>query len=298
MNDRKLNQLLNHIRTAIPDIQIHSSQIMNTGETNDVLLVNTDRIFRFPRLPKDTARLKQEYELLTSLRGQLPLPTPNPIYHHLDADTHRFMEYAVLSGEPLSKYIKQAKAYMKPIAVQLADFVLALHQVPVDNIVLPIQNVGRNESLPEFFRTIQAVLFPHLAEEAQRQVSQIFADSINLPDIEPDKLIVRHGDLGPNNILINPKTLHLTGIIDFGSAGLDEPASDLGHIAFWGTLNFGQEFVKAFLNHYGTDGALRERTQLYSTLIACIVALGDLEDESGQALQAALRYLSLPVFYQ
>ncbi|MEE4193852.1 MAG: aminoglycoside phosphotransferase family protein [Anaerolineae bacterium] len=291
MNDQ-LNPFLDQIKAAIPDIQIHSAEIMRIGEINDVVLVNDTLVFRFPRLPEDAERLEYEHELLTALWDHLPLPIPNPVFHQMEVDAQPFMEYVHLAGEPLCGYTQEAKAHCKHIAVQLADFVQDLHNAPLDDLALPVQNAGRKDRLPHLHEAIQAVLFPHLNEAAQHRISRVCADYMNRPDVEGEKLVVRHGDLGPNNILIDPKNFDITGIIDFGSAGWDEPASDLGHIAFWGTMEFGEEFVETFLKRYGVDDALRERLQFYATLIACVVAMGALEGNSGNTLQAALQFLN------
>lgn len=294
MTDQILNQFIERIKAAIPDIQIHSAEIMRMGEINDVVLVNDTLVFRFPRLPEDAERLENEHELLTTLWGHLPLPIPNPVFHQPDADAQPFMEYVHLAGEPLEGHTQEARPHAKNIATQLADFVQDMHSAPLDELALPVQNAGRKDRLPQLHKAIQTVLHPYLNENAQHHIAEVCGAYCNRPDVPDDKLVVRHGDLGPNNILIDPKTLDITGIIDFGSAGWDEPASDLGHIAFWGAMEFGDDFVETFLDRYGADEALRERAGFYSTLIACIVAMSAIEGETEDSLKAALDFLNQP----
>ena len=292
MTEEKLNQFIERIKTAIPDIQIHSAEILRMGEVYDVLLVNDTLVFRFPRLPEDAERLEYEHELLTTLWDHLPLPIPNPVFHQPDADSQPFMEYVHLAGDPLSGFTTEAKPHAKNIAAQLADFVQDLHNAPLEDLALPIKNAGRKDRLPQLHKAIQTVLHPYLNENAQHHISEVCAAYCNRPDVPEEKLVVRHGDLGPDNILIDPKTHEITGIIDFGAAGWDEPASDLGHIAFWGAAEFGDEFVETFLKRYGVDDALRERVGFYSTLIACIVAMSAIEGETEDSLKAALEFLN------
>src|SRR4029453_5235442 len=73
------------------------------GDFNDILIVNEELIFRFPRSPHVAATLAAETDLLVQLQGRLPIPIPNPIYQAHDSQTGglRFMGYRMLPGTPL-----------------------------------------------------------------------------------------------------------------------------------------------------------------------------------------------------
>jgi len=292
MNDTVLQPLLNRIKTAIPEIKIHSAALLSTGEINDVVLVNDTLVFRFPRQAADAARLKHEHRLMTYLWGQVPLHIPNPVYHHPEGEDIPFMEYVHLAGEPLDRHLEPAKNHCQPIAAQLADFMQDLHKVALDELELPVQNASRKKNLPQLHEAIQMMVFPHLSDAARHRISQQFAEFCDTPRLEETRLVIRHGELAPNNILVDPRQFSITGIIDFGSAGLDDPAFDLGHIACWGTQAFGDGFVETFLRRYGADQELRERVDFYSTLVACILVLSELEGDSKAELQAALDCLN------
>lgn len=291
MNYTILNPLLNRIKTAIPEIEVHSAEVMSTGIFYDVVLVNDSLVFRFPRQTEDAARLEREHLLLTTLWEDLPLRIPNPVLHHPEGEEFPFMEYIHLAGEPLDGYLAAANNHSRQLAAQLADFMLALHAAPIDALALPIQNVNRKKNSPQLHKAIQMMVYPHLSDAAQHRISAQFAEFCDSPRMEDTQLAIRHGELTPNNILVDPQHFDITGIIDFSSAGLDDPAFDLGHIVFWGIQAFGEPFVDTFLRRYAADDELRERVNFYSTLVACTTALSELEGNDGANLQAALAYL-------
>jgi hypothetical protein len=79
-------------------------------------------------------------------------------------------------------------------------------------------------------------------------------------DYEP-RLI--HGDLGPYHILCDAAAGRLTGVIDFGTAGLGDPATDLG-----GLLQiYGESFVRRMLGVYPEAEGLLARARFYAEAI-------------------------------
>src|SRR5262245_30014360 len=94
-----------HLLTATyPDLAIASVRLHTAeGQFNDILIVNEELIFRFPRSPHVSATLAAETDLLVQLQGHLPIPIPDPIYQAHDSQTSglRFMGYRMLRGTPL-----------------------------------------------------------------------------------------------------------------------------------------------------------------------------------------------------
>src|SRR5262245_64958317 len=83
----------------IAGVRLHTAE----GQFNDILVVNEELIFRFPRSPHVAATLAAETDLLVQLQGHLPIPIPDPIYQAHDSQTGalRFMGYRMLPGTPL-----------------------------------------------------------------------------------------------------------------------------------------------------------------------------------------------------
>jgi aminoglycoside phosphotransferase (APT) family kinase protein len=55
-----------------------------------------------------------------------------------------------------------------------------------------------------------------------------------------------HGDFGPRNLLIDPTSGRLTGIIDWGNAALGHPSSDFGALVLWRGWRFTRAAMAAY----------------------------------------------------
>jgi len=81
IKNRSASQFCGIYHTKYPGIDICSArQLTHDGEFNDILIVNDDLVFRFPRYAENIPGFLREIQLLAKLQGRLPLPIPNPIY--------------------------------------------------------------------------------------------------------------------------------------------------------------------------------------------------------------------------
>src|SRR5262245_34900092 len=125
------------LAATYPDLPIASARLHTAeGQFNDILIVDEELIFRFPRSPHVAATLAAETDLLVRLQGYLPLPIPNPIYQAREPQTGalRFMGYRMLPGTPLWREDADTIAEdgaLDHMATQLAEFLHALHTLPV-----------------------------------------------------------------------------------------------------------------------------------------------------------------------
>lgn len=68
-----------------------------------------------------------------------------------------------------------------------------------------------------------------------------------------------HGDLGTENLLFDPDSVRLTGILDWGYTQISDPALEFAHL-FMHKYELGEEVLK----HYGPKGSsFRKRVQWY-----------------------------------
>ena len=282
------------IRDCYPDLEARTTHLTDGGEFNDILIVNDELIFRFPRFSDGLERLRVEVATLGAIQGCVSLPVPNPVYVSQDMQTVdvAFLGYHVLSGELLRDHLEtaRAKAARQQLARQLATFLLELHRFPTKAVKskVPMHDCDRREALPVLFESIREHLYPHMRPDACDAVTNQFDVFLNAPTSFGYEQVLKHGDLGPGNILVDPQTLTITGIIDFGSAGLDDPAVDLGHISFWGESLLGKPFVRQLYDDYGMSELLLSRVRFYKVMIALMVALGGVQSGDREAFELAL----------
>jgi kanamycin kinase/aminoglycoside 3'-phosphotransferase-2 len=79
-------------------------------------------------------------------------------------------------------------------------------------------------------------------------------------------LVFTHGDYCAPNILLDPTTLALTGLIDWGRAGIADRYQDLALHTRSIAYNFGAEWEQHFYRAYGLDEVDQERVDFYRLL--------------------------------
>lgn len=290
--------LIEAIQRAYPNLQISSYKRLRSGYVNDVLLVNDELLFRFPQSADGVANMLIEHRVLSQLQGHLSLPIPQPEFFSMGGPSSNkaFIGYRKLEGEPLGDYLSQINAgtACTRIALPLAQFLRELHDAEalIGDLELPVRSTHRREGVIDIYEQVRASLWPQMILKAQGYVAEQFEQFLNSDDNFLARNRLRHGDLNPNNVLIDTITWRVTGIIDFGSTGLDDPATDLGQVLFWSQVAWGEGFGEALMNEYGAIEDLRKRALFYKILVALIVALEGLQNDDREAMTYGLSIFS------
>lgn len=285
---------LQAINEAYPGLPITSAELNAEGQNSDVVVVNGELVFRFPKYPHVLEQLRAETAILRGIEGRLPLAVPAPIYGNLEqrAVGQAFVGYRMIRGEPLWRdtFRKLDRQDLMPrLAGQVAGFLSALHSVPVQK--LPVRQLPLYDTYEEsadIYARIQQRLFGHMRPDARAWAAQHFegflGDSRNF-QYDP---VLKHGDFGPSNILFDGERQRIAGVIDFGSSGLGDPAYD-----FAGLLSgYGEEFVQQCLGAYPAEPGLMGRIRFYQGTFALLEALFKIENGDEEALRAGLeRYV-------
>jgi aminoglycoside 2''-phosphotransferase len=289
MNKQKL--YLQSIRRAYPDLQISSVACNDQGQYNDVLIINAELIFRFPRYAHGLKSLQLESAILSGIQAFVPLDVPHPAYINLkdQAVGEAFMGYRMIPGEPLWSETLQAiddAATLDALAAQLAGFLRALHCVSFDQAIaceLPVSDT-RQECL-DIYTRMREKLFPHMRPDARRWASdhfETFMDDAGNFDYQP---VLKHGDFGTSNIVFDPRTQTIKGIIDFGGSCLGDPAYDLA-----GMLSgYGEIFVRRCFKTYPEIESFLDRVHFYRGTFALLEALFGIENDDPRAFESGIQ---------
>ena len=88
------------------------------------------------------------------------------------------------------------------------------------------------------------------------------------PDPSPHDLVLAHGDLGAEHVLVDPATWRVTGIIDWSDAAVADPAAEAGRLL----RDLGPDRLATVLDGMGVTDALRpgvtERAWAYARCLA------------------------------
>ncbi|WP_420630449.1 phosphotransferase family protein [Candidatus Leptofilum sp.] len=274
------------IQTVYPELAVETAVFNQQGQYNIVLVVNDGLIFRFPRYAGGLEQLALETKILTAVQSYLPLPVPNPIYTNFaDAPVgEAFMGYQYIPGEPLYPPAFAKIADKAALAAQIAHFLQALHAVPIRDLIdepLPVSDT--EEEWWDVYGRIQTKLFPYMRLDACKEVAHHFESALDDPAQVNFEPTLRHGDFGTGNLLHNPRTGQMSGIIDFGFTVLGDPAFDLA-----GLLNYGESFVQEIALHYPAVEQYWPRIRFYNGTFALYEALFGIENGDEQAFQQGI----------
>ncbi len=224
MNDHA--EFLDTIRRVAPDLTIDRVEVNQEGMINDVVIVNGETVFRFPKTDWGRQSLANEVALLDTIRNRVAVPVPYQVRHDASVSSYR-----MIRGEPLSR---ESLFWMTPehrqiVLDQLGSFLRDLHAIPGDTL----PQIGKSDSERAtadwlaFYEQIEDIIFPLLFKHQRHSVRDLFAPVVSgRLEVEVDPVLI-HGDLAPYHILLDPDAPSLTGVIDFGTAGMGDPATDI-----------------------------------------------------------------------
>jgi aminoglycoside 2''-phosphotransferase len=274
------------IQAAYPDFAVETAVFNEEGQYNDVLIVNGTTVFRFPRYDGGLEQLALETKILTAVQPYLPLPVPNPTFvqFHNQAVGQAFMGYPLIPGEPLYPDAFAKIGDQTALAVQIGHFLQALHAVPIRDLVdepLPVSETS--EEWWDVYGRIQTQLFPYMRLDACKSVAHHFESVLDDPAHGQFEPVLRHGDFGTGNLLHNPATQQMSGVIDFGFAVLGDPAFDVA-----GLLTYGEPFVQEVARHYPAIRHFWPRILFYKGSFALLEALFGIENGDEHAFEQGM----------
>ncbi|MHA2142443.1 MAG: phosphotransferase family protein [Candidatus Thorarchaeota archaeon] len=244
-------------RIANPRVKFHYHGTYN------VYLIEDEYIFRFPStiLPLDEQQklVGREVSLLKRLRGRFTYEIPKPEFVDVDSN-NPFMGYRMIPGTSLTRHFDSTNTEQQHyLGKQVGLFLSQLHAI--DGGDLGIGEDGSykpEESRLEFqrvFAQVQDSVFPELSKTEIEWTEGLFHDFLDSnEDFEFEPVFI-HGDFDTSNILVDPETFNVTGIIDFEESRVYDPAADFIF------LSEGVEFLSSLLGAYTSklDYRLGER---------------------------------------
>lgn len=260
------------IQQAYPELAVQSINEQR-GQFNDIVLVNDQYVFRFPRSQVAQETLAREIAILNVVRDRVSLPVPDPRLSGGDPGSgeSRFMGYEMIPGRALT-YSDVREANRERLARQLAEFLQELHAVPLDALPVEIETSELPAAWASFYRDVCDHLFPHMREEARGRIAGQFEAYFEDPHRYAFDTCLRHGDFGAGNIIWDPDEQEIAGIIDFGSCGPGDPAQDLGAIL----VSLGSNLAGEMYRHYPELEAMYDRAVFYTGTYAMQQALAAL----------------------
>ena len=263
LHDGEIKVTESQIRALLADQHPHLAKlalhpVASAGTVNWIWRLGSELYVRLPRLAEWADSLKRELEILPKIAPKISLRIPGPVAVGAPGYGYRF-PWAVYRWIEGSIYREEAVADERQAGLDLANFVGELRG-------LDLRGVSRAGRSP--LRELDAVTRAAIDAcedliDAPRARDVWIASLRSEPwDGEPAWI---HCDLLRPNLLISGG--RLCAVLDFGSAGLGDPAADL--IAAWSVFN--EPGRQAFREALGGDGETWKRARGYALHQAALI---------------------------
>ncbi|UCG01910.1 MAG: phosphotransferase [Candidatus Heimdallarchaeota archaeon] len=281
--DISISEVMRSIEILFPNIKEQEIKFHYHGSYN-VFEIKGEYIFRFPDKSFFGERgfelIQREVQLLDLIRNKISLQIPKPIYLSTDPN-NPFVGYEKIHGISLSRcFDRTTKADQKSIAIQLGGFLSELHSSKIYQKFCTTWkselefNPSRYQSYwQDYFQSVQDKVYPLLNSRQKKWVTKIF--QAFLEEKKNFEFIPRviHGDFDTSNVIVDPTSFKVTGIIDFEETGVYDPAGDF--IFF----DEGEFFLNHLLANYNgiKDCQLKDRMKFLYCRAGLIYVLTGLD---------------------
>jgi aminoglycoside 2''-phosphotransferase len=257
------SQLRSRIHALMPELEIERLEVNQEGLVNDVAVVNGEWVFRFAKNQRAREILARELKILDLVRPRLAVEVPTPVYGDREVVVYRY-----LHGEPLLRetIYTLAPGARSALAAQLGVFLHRLHATPTtgpDGEIAPTPAHVTREQIVERYARVRKKIYPLLLGHQVQWAERLFDGVLSSPDALTYKPALIHGDLAPYHILYHPPRNCINGVLDFGVAGLGDPALDVGSLI----TSYGERFVALCQSAYPGLEQLLPRARFYAQAI-------------------------------
>jgi len=235
------NNYLKKIKEEIPGLQINNSEFLSHGWTNDVLIVNNDIVFRFPKEDFVKTNLTNEIALLNSIKKQVDFLIPEYSFVSKNID---FWWYKMINWRELN--IDDIKKNSLKIANQIWIILSKLHSINIEQIDWIDKNISSHYSFENWYIEYIKWKYEQKKDNFSKEEYEYILDFIdNSKYIKIQNPVFTHYDFKFKNIIFNDINLKISWIIDFSDSAIYDKAIDF--VELW---DYSEDFCKKILQNY------------------------------------------------
>lgn len=266
---------LMRIRQCYPDMIFSQVQLDTDGKTTDVLIINEERVFRFPRTHQAEQSIWREAAVLKIVGRHVKLRVPD-----FDRVENDFASYQLIPGRHLlrNRFLRMPASDQERILEDLGEFLTQLAAVPqreLDEAGIGFSSAYRGrEAWLKFYEAVERDLFPIMLTHTREWVQEHFAPFLADPAWMDVPLSFVNGNLGPYHILYDPADNSLAGILDFGRAGSGDPAQDAAVLLYY----YGEGFLRRLARYWPVLEGMIERARFIAGTVELQWALEGIQN--------------------
>lgn len=257
----KLTAYLSRLNDLIPGVDTTDSQLaVGGGVGTDVVTIGSRFVALFCT-NRVSYTAHRNVAICDQIRPAIALTLPEAV-----ATADDVVVFKAIPGLPLERHwlLRQTESSQERIAAQLGGFLRELHAIPVPTL--------ENQKLPDYsttldhfrqqYRRIQQVAFPEMHPSGIAWARDHIESFLGRPRL-CERSTFQHADLVPWHILVDRDVIRLTGILDFGSGGIGDPAVDLSNVL----LAYGEYFVARVVRAYPEAQGFFDRARFLTGLM-------------------------------
>ncbi|TDU86719.1 aminoglycoside phosphotransferase (APT) family kinase protein [Kribbella voronezhensis] len=202
------------------------------GETYAVSAAGEDAVLRlYVRQP---ARAAVDVSLMRLVRGLLPVPRVLDAMPEVSDEGPPYVLTERLPGMNLENYLETAgEAERQRVGEQLGELLVRLSGMPFLTFgqfvgrELVIESFGAGGLLQWFNQHVSDL---GLTRDQVTSMEAVIDRADELAESGVDRVCLVHSDFNPKNLLVDPATAQITGLIDWEFAHAGSPYTDLGNL--------------------------------------------------------------------
>jgi len=256
-------QLRQRIQMMMPDLEIEHLEHNREGLINDIVIINRELVFRFAKNDGYAQILNLELDILDLVRPRISLPVPSPIYRGPGSVVYPLLQGKALLREDLLGLDAGSTA---KIAAQVGSFLYQLHTTPIDGLGWDLPKTLAPVTWKKWMdirARVEEKVYPLLLRNQITWAENLLNQALDNPQNFEYTPALIHADLAPYHILYDPAPQEISGVLDFGVAGIGDPALDLGALI----SNYGESFVLKLNGSYPGLDTLLPRARFYAQAI-------------------------------
>lgn len=264
------------IEARYPDLDTSELRFVQDGFNNDIVILDEKLVCRFPKTEWGGEMIMHEARVLELVERHVDLAVPA-----YDVVEPTFVSYAYVPGEPLTHLdlLHLSEHERRRVLDALGGYLYDLHHVPEPEIRAAGVGLSAVACPPsrwlELYDAVRGTLFPLVRPHQRELIAHHFTPVLTGElDLHHEPVLI-DGDLAVYHLLYDRDERKLTGKLDFGTAGLGDPAFDVGLLL----SNYGESLVRRMQPAYPGLEALMDRARFYAGAFELQWALSGIEND-------------------